>query len=93
MMEQTGRVGGKAPRNIFAGARPKVKAYVGPLSIGIIGIEFYTNVSPDRGTPPHLAYWSQGRSGILNMPPDPRDGEDIVAILARIVKRADDASC
>ena len=83
-MERTRRVGGKAPRNIFAGARPKVKAYVGRLPKSKAGIEFFTNVPPDSNTPPHLAQWSQGRPGVVDLLPDPIDREEVVAIPAKI---------
>lgn len=44
--------------------RPTVKAYRGPLPAGLAGIEFYTNVSPDDGTPPFRASWSGPRDGV-----------------------------
>lgn len=91
-MEQTGRVGGKALRNIYAGAHPKVKAYIGHLPAGKTGIEFFTNVPPDTNTPPGLAQWSQGNPGVLDLPSDPMDGEEVVAIPAKIVKRVEHAT-
>lgn len=90
-MQNSGRIGGKAPRNVYASAIPKVKAYVGHLPSGKSGIEFFTNIEPDRGTPPNRANWSQGRDGVIDVGPDPNDGQDIVAIPARIIKRVDHA--
>ena len=91
-MQQEGRVSGKAPRNIFAGAWPKVKAYVGPLPSGQTGIEFSTHVQPDPNTPPGRACWSKGRPGVLDLAPDPRDGADRVAIPVSIARRVDHAT-
>jgi hypothetical protein len=60
----------KASREIWGreargGNRPKVKAYVGPLPEGLSGIEFETDLPPDRGCPPGHAYWSGPRSGVV----------------------------
>ena len=41
--------------------RPKVKAYVGPLPPSRRGIEFTTDVLPDKNCPPTHAYWSGPR--------------------------------
>ncbi len=90
-MESSSSIGGKAPRNIDSSAISKVKAYVGHLPSGRSGIEFFTNIGPDRGTPPNRANWSRGRDGVIEVGTDPRDGQDIVAISARIVKRVDHA--
>jgi hypothetical protein len=64
----------------------RVHAYVGPLPEDEEGIEFWTRVPPDRGTPPHLAYWSEGSAGVGTL--DLSDRE-IVAIVTTIVKRVD----
>lgn len=51
---------------------PKVKAYVGELPMKfdqtakIRGLEFLTEVPPDSGTRPGLAYWSGKREGVRN---------------------------
>jgi hypothetical protein len=79
----SGRVGGD--RSYGHGFR-RVHAYVGPLPDGDDGIEFWTRVPPDRGTPPHLAYWTEGSEGVI--PLDVGDRE-IVTIEATIVKRVD----
>ncbi len=53
--EEAGEIWGREARG---GNRPKVKAYVGPLPNRVSGIEFETDVPPDRGCPPGQAYWS-----------------------------------
>jgi hypothetical protein len=45
--------------------RPKVKAYVGPLPPSRRGIEFTTDVPPDKNCPPTHAYWSGPRAGVV----------------------------
>lgn len=51
---------------------PKVKAYVGELPMKvdkttkIRGLEFLTEVPPDSGTRPGLAYWSGNREDVRN---------------------------
>jgi hypothetical protein len=57
----SGELWGLPPRG---SDRPKVKAYVGPLPGVAHGIEFYTNVEPDPGVPPFLAFWSGPREGV-----------------------------
>jgi hypothetical protein len=52
---------GKVPRN---GAIPKVEAYVGPLPANKSGIEFTTDLPPDRGCNPGYACWSGPREGV-----------------------------
>lgn len=64
----------------------RVHAYDGPLPDAEEGIEFWTRVPPDSGTPPQFAYWSDGSDGVLAL--DLGDRE-IVAIPATIVKRVD----
>ena len=44
---------------------PSVDAYVGPLPDGTMGIEFTTDVSPDKNTPPRLARWTGPRDGVI----------------------------
>jgi hypothetical protein len=79
----SGIIGGD--RSYGVGFR-RVHAYVGPLPEDEEGIEFWTRVPPDRGTPPHLAYWSEGSAGVgtLDLP-----DREIVAIMTMIVKRVD----
>ena len=49
---------------------PRVKAYIGELKISKstgtkeLGLEFTTEVEPDRCVPPPMAYWSQEREGV-----------------------------
>lgn len=52
--------GGKVP---FGGFEPTVQAYVGELG-DRIGVEFYTDFPPRRGTPPHHAEWRPGAPGV-----------------------------
>jgi hypothetical protein len=57
---------------LFQSDIPRVKAYVGKLPLKanqtakIRGLEFLTQVPPDSGTRPGLAYWSGKREGIRN---------------------------
>jgi hypothetical protein len=44
---------------------PSVDAFVGPLPHTVKGIEFTTNVPPDRNTPPRLARWTGPRDGVI----------------------------
>jgi hypothetical protein len=44
---------------------PKVKAFKGPLPLGVRGIEFTTEVAPDQNCPPGMAYWSGPRAGVI----------------------------
>lgn len=89
LVEESGIVGGKAPRNIYSGARPKIQAYEGQLPPGRTGIEFYTDVEPDQWLPPGLAEWSQDRAGVLELGADPKDGRDVIGIRVFIEKRVD----
>jgi hypothetical protein len=82
-MSLSGMIGGD--RSYGVGFK-RVHAYVGPLPDGEEGIEFWTSVAPDRGTPPHLAYWTEGSAGVSPLDVDDRE---IVVIVATIVKRVD----
>jgi hypothetical protein len=42
-----------------------VKAFKGPLPLGVRGIEFTTEVAPDQNCPPGMAYWSGPRAGVI----------------------------
>lgn len=55
--------GGPA-RNFLQGQLPKVKAYENELPEDKRGIQFTTDVAPDRGCRPGLAYWSGPREGV-----------------------------
>lgn len=44
-------------------------------------VRFTTNVKPDIGTPPHLAYWSMGAPGVATLP---AEATDTVAIVITI---------
>ncbi|HEX8075041.1 MAG TPA: hypothetical protein VF545_08670 [Thermoleophilaceae bacterium] len=61
------------------GARPRVKAFVGPLPDEYRGIEFATDVEPDPNTPPTWAYWSRPEAGV-------RIEGDVAKISVRITK-------
>jgi hypothetical protein len=88
-MEQSGIVGGKPARNIYAGSRPKVKAYVGELPPRSTGIEFFSQIPPDERTPPRIAVWSRGSAGVIELGTDPSDGQEMIGIRVRITKRVD----
>jgi len=60
--ESTGEIWGRPPR---WGFQPKVKAFRGPLPRGTRGVEFETEIAPDRGCPPGLALWSGPRAGVV----------------------------
>jgi hypothetical protein len=55
---------GKAAHNVYQSDIPKVKAYVGKIPPGKVGMEFTTDVPPDPNTPPYLAIWSGNREGV-----------------------------
>lgn len=61
IQEQNGEIWGRPPYN---GNIPAVQAYVGPLPEGARGIEFRTNVPPNRGSHPRNPYWIGPRSGV-----------------------------
>lgn len=63
-IEESGLLWGEAMRNTFASDIPRVKAYDRQLRDGELGIEFYTDVAPDAGSPPGRAYWSGPRAGV-----------------------------
>ena len=79
----SGLIGGN--RSYGVGFR-RVHAYTGSLPDDDDGIEFWTRIPPDRGTPPHLAYWTEGSAGVELL--DLGDRE-IATIVATIVKRVD----
>jgi hypothetical protein len=83
LVATTGKVAGRAPRNISQSMFPKVKAYIGHLD-DRPGIEFTTDVEPDRGSPPGTAYWSEGTEGVEVL-----ERNELVAIAVTIVKRID----
>lgn len=61
VQQQTHGLGGRPAR---WSQTPKVKAYEGRLPEGARGIEFTTDVPPDRGSPPGQAVWSGPRPGV-----------------------------
>jgi hypothetical protein len=58
---ETGEIWGSQARG---GDKPKVKAYVGELPSGRIGVEFTTDTAPDLGCPPGQALWTGPRDGV-----------------------------
>jgi hypothetical protein len=81
---RSGEVWERPLRSTFASFRPKVKAWVGPLPADMIGYELYTDVEPDPGVVPVLAYWMDGRPGVITIAMN-----EIVAIPVIITKRRD----
>jgi hypothetical protein len=78
LMIESGKAGG---RPAWHSDIPKVKAFLGPLPPDRPGIEFTTDVVPDRGCPPGYAYWSGGRPGIEVL-----ESNELVAIAVTITK-------
>jgi hypothetical protein len=66
-IRETGELWGLPPRNFFHSDLAAVKAYAGPLPEGARGIEFETEVAPDRGHVPGQPSWSAAppRAGIV----------------------------
>ena len=60
--ERSGEIWGRIAR---VGIVPCVKAYRGPLPAGVRGVEFETDIEPDRGGPPGIATWSGPRPGVV----------------------------
>jgi hypothetical protein len=55
---ESGEIWGATPRNIFQSDIPKVKAFAGHLPADRTGIEFETEVPPDKGHVPGKPTWS-----------------------------------
>jgi hypothetical protein len=66
LQEQTGEIWGTYDRDQMGGLSPfpSVDAYVGPLVGPQRGIEFMTDVPPNRDTPPRIARWTGPRPGV-----------------------------
>lgn len=66
LQEMTGEIWGTYDRDQMGGRSPfpSVDAYVGPLVDSQRGIEFVTDVPPNRDTPPRLARWTGPRPGV-----------------------------
>jgi hypothetical protein len=82
-MYVSGRIGGD---HSYGHGFRRVHAYVGALPADEEGIEFWTGARRDTGTPPHLAYWTEGSVGVTTLSLIDRE---LVAIEATIVKRID----
>ena|SRR5947207_11767406 len=80
----SGAIWGRPRGNIYAGLRPAVKAWDGPLPDSIVGIEFYTDVEPDPGRAPSWPQWSEGRQGVVVI-----EKSELVAISVIVTKRQD----
>lgn len=77
-------VWGRPRGGYFAGVFPCVKAWDGPLPEGVIGVEFFTDVEPDRTSPPGWPEWTEGRDGVIVL----EQGE-LVAIPVVVTMRRD----
>ena len=71
LVADSGRLWGKAPRQIAGNGPACVKAYLGPLPVGEAGYSFRTGVPPShyrsffgvKG-----AIWDEGATGVLDVP-------------------------
>jgi hypothetical protein len=65
--QRTGEVWGSYNRDMMGGRSPfpSVDAYHGPLPEGEKGIEFTTDVPPDKNTPQRVARWTGPRVGVI----------------------------
>jgi hypothetical protein len=61
LQQASGEIWGKPDRGSDF---PSVDAWVGPLPDDKPGIEFYTDVQPSPGSPPHWARWRGLRPGV-----------------------------
>jgi hypothetical protein len=75
---------GRRRENFFAGLIPAVKAWEGPLPDGVVGVEFYTDVPPDRSSVPGWPEWSQGSTGVIVL-----ERDELVAIPVVVTMRHD----
>ncbi|HEX6076685.1 MAG TPA: ADP-ribosyltransferase [Micromonosporaceae bacterium] len=59
---ETGRLRSTSPSAVFGADRPTVGALEGPLSDGVAGVEFYTDVQPEPAyqTAPGMVGWAGG---------------------------------
>ena len=83
-MSRSGQLWGRRRGNTYAGLRPAVKAWDGPLPADVIGIEFYTDAAPDPGQAPDWPQWSEGRPGVVVI-----ERHELVAISVIVTKRHD----
>jgi hypothetical protein len=87
-IKRSGKLKGRAPRNIFESPYPTVQAYVGPLQRDDRGFEFATEISPDPGCPPLRANWractEENRSCRAGIEVETTDGEEW-AVIAVVV--------
>ncbi len=84
LVEESGMLWGRPQGNFYAGLIPCVKAWSGALPDGMIGLEFYTDVEPDPGSPPLSPEWSEGRPGVITL-----ERKELVAIPVVVTMRRD----
>jgi len=75
---------GRRRENFFAGLIPAVKAWEGALPEGVVGVEFYTDVPPDRSSVPGWPEWTQGSAGVIVL-----ERDELVAIPVVVTIRRD----
>ena len=87
LQQRTGEIWGSYNRDMMGGRSPfpSVDAYVGPLPDGERGIEFTTDVPPDRDTPPWFARWTGPRDGVIV------EG-DYAKIKAKVIRNTQDGT-
>jgi hypothetical protein len=84
LISSSGQLWGGPRRNFFAGLIPVVKAWDGPLPDGVVGVEFFTNVPPDRWGVPGWPQWTEGSAGVIVL-----EKGELVAIEVVVTKRRD----
>jgi len=62
LQQISGEIWGGPPEG--GGFFPAVQAYYGHLPSNTRGLEFVTDIQPDSGTPPNVAYWRGPRPGV-----------------------------
>jgi len=80
----SGQIWGRPAGNFYQGIIPAVKAWNGPLPEGIVGVEFYTDVTPDPWSPPGSPEWTEGRPGVIVL-----EKRQLVAIPVIVTRRED----
>ena len=85
MVQASGELWGRAPRNITQSTTPAAKAYSGPLPAGVRGYEFVTSAVPNAGSPGMYRVggqvdWPQGYPGVRNV------DDETVAIRVTVTK-------
>lgn len=78
----SGQIWGRPRRNFYAGLIPAVKAWDGALPINAVGVEFYTDVSPDPWSVPGWPEWTEGEPGVIIL-----EARELVAIPVVVTMR------